>query len=121
MVVESHKNNRGDLCLQKIKAEMDKELSEIQAEIERIAFKMQQEVKVHWRYEWPLKRTAKWYVGRFLASRQQQVLKRWLRYAKNLNGKGKISGSILVGCQKGNEEEPSDLINFQEGRGDILN
>jgi hypothetical protein len=38
---------------------MEKELSEIQAEMEKLAFKMQQEEKLHWRYEWPLKRTTK--------------------------------------------------------------
>jgi hypothetical protein len=39
---------------------MEKELSEIQAQMEKLAFNMQQEAKVHWRYEWPLKRTTKW-------------------------------------------------------------
>jgi hypothetical protein len=65
---------------QKRKVEIDKELSEIRAEMEMLAFKMQQEAKVHWRYEWPLKRTTKWHVQMLLAQRQQHVLKRWLRY-----------------------------------------
>jgi hypothetical protein len=35
--------------------------------MEKLAFKMQQEAKVHWRYEWPLKRTTKWHVQKLLA------------------------------------------------------
>jgi hypothetical protein len=46
---------------------MDKELSEIWVEVERLAFKMYQEERVHWRYEWPLKRTSKWGVRKLLA------------------------------------------------------
>jgi hypothetical protein len=38
---------------------MDKELNEIREEMERLALNMQQEAKVHWRYEWPLKQERK--------------------------------------------------------------
>ena len=41
MAIEGHKDGRGEDCPQKIKAEMDKELSEIWAEMEKIALKMQ--------------------------------------------------------------------------------
>jgi hypothetical protein len=92
MVIGGHEHGRGEDFPQKRKVEMDKELSEIRAKMERLAFKMQQEAKVRWRYEWPLKRTTKWHVQKLLARRQQQVLKRWLRYVKNLNGEGKRSG-----------------------------
>jgi hypothetical protein len=57
MAIEGHKHGQGEVHSQKRKAEMDKELSEIRAQMEKLAFKMQQESKVHWRYEWPLKRT----------------------------------------------------------------
>jgi hypothetical protein len=99
--------------------EMDKELSEIRAQMEKLAFKMQQESKVHWRYEWPLKRTTRWHVQKLLARRQQQMLKRWLRHAENLGHKGKRSGKDLAGCQVGNESGSVDLIKFQVGRRDI--
>jgi hypothetical protein len=56
MVVEGHKRGRREDFPQKRKVEMDKELSEIRAEMEKLALKMQQEEKVRWRYEWPLKR-----------------------------------------------------------------
>jgi len=32
------------------------------AEMESLALRMQQEARVHWRYERPLKRIAKWHV-----------------------------------------------------------
>jgi hypothetical protein len=87
--------------------------------MENTAFKMQWEIKVRWRYEWPLKRAAKWPVWNLLARRKQQVLKRWLRYDENLSVEGKISGRGPAGFQVGNEKGSVDLINFQEGRGGI--
>jgi hypothetical protein len=59
------------------------------------------------------------FVQRLLARRQQQVLKRWLRHVENLSDQGKRSGRGLVDFQVGNEKGSVDLINFQEGRGDI--
>jgi hypothetical protein len=35
---------------------MDLELIEIRARMEQLTLKVQQEAKVHWRYEWPLKK-----------------------------------------------------------------
>jgi hypothetical protein len=89
--------------------------------METLAFKMQHEAKVRWRYEWTLKRKAKWLVQKLLVKTQQQVLKRWLRYVENLNDEGKRYGKGLVGCQVGNEKGLMDLVNFQEGRGYIPN
>jgi hypothetical protein len=119
MAIEGHKHGRGEVHSQKRKVEMDKELSEIRAQMEELAFKMQQESKVHWRYEWPLKRTTRWPVQKLLARRQQQMLKRWLRHAENLSHKGKRSGKSLIDFQVGNEKGSVDLINCQVGRGDI--
>jgi hypothetical protein len=121
MVIGSYEHGRGEVYSQRRKAEMDKELSEIRAEMEKLAFKMQQEAKVHWRYEWPLKRTTKWPVQKLLARGKQQVLKRWLRYAENLSDEGKRSGRGLIGFQVGNEKGSVDLVNCQVGRGDIPN
>jgi hypothetical protein len=41
--------------------------NEIREEMEKLAFKMQQEEKVHWRYEWNLRRTTKWPSQKLLA------------------------------------------------------
>jgi hypothetical protein len=60
---------------------MEKELSEIRAEMERLAFNMQQEEKVFWRYKWPLKRITKWTVENLLALGKKHMLKRWMRHA----------------------------------------
>jgi hypothetical protein len=46
---------------------------------------MQEEEKVHRRYEWPLNRNAKWSVQNLLARKQQQELRKWLRYAERLS------------------------------------
>jgi hypothetical protein len=75
---------RGDRQ-KKSKAEIDKELIEIRERMEQLTLKMQQEAKVHWRYEWPLKRKVKWHVQKLLARGQQQELKRWLRHVENLS------------------------------------
>jgi hypothetical protein len=64
--------------------------------MEKLALNMQHEEKVCWRYEWPLKRKARWPVQKLLARRQQQVLKRWLRHAENLSDEGKRSGRDLI-------------------------
>jgi hypothetical protein len=87
--------------------------------MEKLAFKMQQEAKVHWRYEWPLKRTTNGLFRSCWPERKQQRLKRWLRHAENLSHKGKRSGKSLIDCQVGNEKGSVDLINCQVGRGDI--
>jgi hypothetical protein len=77
---------------------MNKELSEIRVQMEELAFKMQHESKVHWRYEWTLKRIAKWPVQKLLVRRKQQVINRWLRHVENLGHERKRSGKSLVDC-----------------------
>jgi len=62
MAIEYHKRDLREELSRKNKVKMDKELSEIQAEMEKLALKMHQEEKVHWIYKWPLKRTSKWHV-----------------------------------------------------------
>jgi hypothetical protein len=99
---------------------MEKELVEIREQMEKLAFKMQQEAKVRWRYEWPLKRTTKWKFHRLLVRGKQQRLKIWLRVDENLSHKGKRSGKDLVDFQVGNVKRSVDLVNCQVGIGDIL-
>jgi hypothetical protein len=53
--------------------------------MEQLTLKMQQEAKVRWRYEWPLNRKSKWPVQKLLARKQQQELRKWLRYVENLS------------------------------------
>jgi hypothetical protein len=47
--------SRGDYQ-KKSKEKIDKDLIEIRPRMEQLTLKMQQEEKVHWTYEWPLKR-----------------------------------------------------------------
>jgi hypothetical protein len=49
------------------------------------------------------------------------VLKCQLRYLENISGEGKRYGRSLIGFQVGNVKGSVDLVNCQEGRGDILN
>jgi hypothetical protein len=99
---------------------MDLELIEIRARMERIALKMQQEAKVHWRYEWPLNMKVKWHVQKLLAKRQQPELRRWLREIENLSDTEEEVVYIhepQVGITLSDEEGRSseDLMNFQMG------
>jgi hypothetical protein len=87
--------------------------------MEKIAFKMQQEAKVHWRYEWPLKTIAKWSCSEVVGQREETCAKMWLRHAENLSNEGKRYGKGHVGCQVGNGKGSVDLVSCQVGRGDI--
>jgi hypothetical protein len=44
--------------------------------MEKLAFKMEQEAKVCWRYEWPLKRTTKWHVQKFVGQGEATGVKK---------------------------------------------
>jgi hypothetical protein len=126
MATKGHeRGQRGDRQ-KKSKAEIDKELIEIRARMEQLTLKMQQEAKVHWRYEWPLNRKAKWPVQKLLARKQQQAVRRWLRYAENLSNTEEELICICepeVGETLSNEEGRSvlGLINCQEGRDEFSN
>jgi hypothetical protein len=148
MVTEGHKRGRGEDHQQRNKAEIDKELNEIRTEMEKLAFKMQQDSKVHYVYEWPMKKKVKWLVKILLARGQQRLLRVWLRYVENLRdtkemvhiceleaGKSlsddedKRSDKGLRNCQVGSKESsyfqvgnemgPLDLIDCQVGREEI--
>ena len=68
-------------------AEIDKELVDIRVDIEKLSLWMQQKAKPRWVYEWPMRKTKeKWPVKQLMVIRQRRLLKRWLRYAENLNG-----------------------------------
>ena len=103
MATKGHEcGQRGDRQ-KKSKAEIDRELIEIRARMEQLTLKMQQEAKVHWRYEWPLNRKAKWHVEKLLARKQQQAVRRWLRYAENLS---KTEEELIFICEP-ESEKPS--------------
>jgi hypothetical protein len=85
MATEIHRRGREADHKKKRKVEMDQELKEIRAKMERLRLKMQKEAKVHWRYEWPLKRKAKWPCSKVVGQRQQQVMRRWLREVETLS------------------------------------
>ena len=96
MATEGHGHgHREDRKLQK-NPEMDLELTEIRARMEDIALQVQQNAKTHWVYECPLRRKEKWHVQNLLARKQQQELKKWLRYAENLSDEEEGSDSNLI-------------------------
>jgi hypothetical protein len=106
------------------KEDIDRELIEMRERMEQLTLKMKQEAKVHWRYEWPLNRKAKWHVQNLLAKKQQQKLRKWLSYAKSLSDTEPVCiCEPEVGENLSDEEERlvSGLINCQEGRDKFSN
>jgi hypothetical protein len=94
--------------------------------MEKLSLKMQRETKVHWTYEWPLKRKVKWLVHKLLVARgQQQLLKKWLRHTKNLSDTKEKVIHICepeIGRNLSDDEENrsvKDLINCQGGRSEL--
>jgi hypothetical protein len=86
MVTEGHRHAGRKSKAEKL-AEMDKELAEIRADIEKLELRMQQKAKPRWVYEWPMKKPKeKWPVKELMVRRQRRLLRGWLRYAENLNG-----------------------------------
>jgi hypothetical protein len=83
---------------------------------------MQQDDKVHWVYEWPMKKKVKWSVKRFLGRGQQQLLNRWLRYVESLRDEVIVIYEPEIGRHLSDEEEvrsDEDLINCQVGRNEL--
>jgi hypothetical protein len=65
--------------------EMDKELYELKADIEKLELRMRQDRRRRWMRELPMKKAKeKWPVKELMVRRQRRLLKRWLRYAENL-------------------------------------
>jgi hypothetical protein len=99
---------------------MDLELNEIRARMEKLAFKMQQDAKAHWVYEWPMKKKVKWPV-RNCWPEDNKLLKRWLRHVENLSDTEEELIHICepeTGRNLSDEEEKrsdEDLINCQVG------
>jgi hypothetical protein len=54
MATEGRKHGQGKDHQQEKREEMDKELQDIRAELERLTFKVQQESRTRWVYEWPM-------------------------------------------------------------------
>jgi hypothetical protein len=104
-------------------AEMDEELADIRAEIERLELKMRQDKKPRWVYEWPMKKPKmKWPVRELMVIRQRRLLKEWLRYVENLKATEEELVQICepeIGEILGEENglgSSDDLKNCQEGR-----
>jgi hypothetical protein len=133
MATEGHKSAKRKKPKMMNAAEMDKELADINREMEELEMKMQQEAKSRWVHEWPMKTPkVKWPVRELMVKGQQRLLRRWLRYVESLKPieeemvqacepeSGKILGvenemglsRDLKRCQEGREEEIPD---FQEG------
>jgi len=91
--------------------------------MENIAFKTKHDAKVHWVYEWPMKKKVKWLINKLLARGQKILLRVWLRYVESLRGeeemvhiyelearkslnddKEKRSSKDLINCHVGSEE-----------------
>jgi hypothetical protein len=86
MTTEGHRHAGRKSKAEKL-AEMDKELAEIRADIEKLELRMQQKAKPRWVYEWPMKKQKiKWPVKELMVRRQRRLLRGWLRYAENLDG-----------------------------------
>jgi hypothetical protein len=67
--------------------DIDEELTDIRAEIEKLALKMQQKAKSRWVYEWPMRKLKmNWPVNELMVRRQHRLLRGWLRYAESLDG-----------------------------------
>jgi hypothetical protein len=81
MATEGHEHGeRGADLQKKIKTKIDKDLIQIRERMEQLTLKMQQETKVHWRYEWGLNKKEKWPIQKLLARKKQQAVRRWMRY-----------------------------------------
>jgi hypothetical protein len=65
MATEGHEHGQEKATNRK-ETNVDLELIEIREIMEQLTLKMQQEAKVHWRYEWPLKRKINWPVQKLL-------------------------------------------------------
>jgi hypothetical protein len=102
---------------------MDKELTEIRADIENLELEMQQKAKPRWVYEWPMKKAKeKWPVKELMVRRQCRLLRGWLRYAENLNGPEEEMVQICepeTGRNLSELGSAEDLKNCQEGREEI--
>jgi hypothetical protein len=75
MSTEGHEHGPREDRQQKSKAEIDRELNEIREKMERLAFKMKQDAKVDWVYEWPMKKKVKWSIKKLLARGKQRMLR----------------------------------------------
>jgi hypothetical protein len=69
MATEGHRHAGRKRKAEKL-VEMDKELYEIRADIEKLELRMQQKAKLRWVYEWPMKKEKeKWLVKQLMVIR----------------------------------------------------
>jgi hypothetical protein len=70
MASEGHEHGRREDHKNKYNPEMDSYLNQIRLRMEQLELRMQHEEKVHWRYEYPMNRKAKWHVQKLLARKK---------------------------------------------------
>jgi hypothetical protein len=95
--------------------------------MEELELRMQQNTKLRWVYEWPMRKLkVRWPFKELMARKQRRLLKVWLRHAENLDGPKEMvqicepetgrdlgeenkMGSVegLKNCQEGKEEIPN--------------
>jgi hypothetical protein len=85
MDTEGHEHGLREGCKKKCNPEMDLELNEVRKRMEQLALRMQQEAKVHSRYECPLNKKVKWHVQRLWDQNQQHITRRWLWHVENIS------------------------------------
>jgi hypothetical protein len=104
---------------------VDLELNEIRARMEQLELRMQQEAKIHWRYECPLNMKEKCPVQKLLAKKKQQELRRWLRELEDLSEREEElihTCELEIGRHLSDDEEVrlvKDFIICQVGRNGI--
>jgi hypothetical protein len=123
MVTEGHRH-AGKKSKAKKLVQMDKELYELKANIEKLKLRMQKDKRSRWMHEWPMKKPKeKWPVKELMVRGQCRLLKRWLRYAENLNGPEEEMVQVCepeTGRDLSELGSAEDLKNCQEGREEIL-
>jgi hypothetical protein len=95
---------------------MDKNLTEIRARMEYLALWVQQNAKLHWVYEWPLRKKLKWPVQYLLGRRQWRLSKEWLRCIRSL---GDREGVVLT-CELETGRNLSDVENEMRSLEDLI-
>jgi hypothetical protein len=67
MATECHERGRRGDQHKKKNTNMDMDFNEIRSQMDMLKFKMQQDSKSQWVYEWPMKKRVKWPIKELLA------------------------------------------------------
>jgi hypothetical protein len=87
MVTEGHKYAGRKIPEMMSAAKRGKELADIRARMEELELRMQQNTKLRWVYEWPMRKLkVRWPFKELMARKKRRLLKVWLRHVENLDG-----------------------------------